>query len=86
MQYRKKGGSPRAVATIGDILLSPLSGGSDGTTVKVLRQLGHMKQFLAHLSGEIRYPESESFVLCHAHLFFSARTLALGTSNRQFGQ
>ena len=37
------------MATIGDVLLSPLSGGSDGTTVRVFRQFGHMKQFRAHL-------------------------------------
>lgn len=35
---------------MGDILESTSSGGSDGTTVSVFRQLGHMKQFRAHLS------------------------------------
>lgn len=38
-------------------LPSPASGGSEGTTDNVLRQLGHMKQFRAHLAhkGLIEY-------------------------------
>ena len=48
LQYRKKGGSPAVLRTEGK-RPSPLSGGSDGTTVRVFLQLGHMKQFRAQL-------------------------------------
>ena len=103
MQYKKNGGSPNVVDTMGDIRLSTFSGGSDGTTVSVLRQFGHKKQFRAHLQSKSRtsadcWPLSARrerkterkgvghFTKPPTYLFFSARTLALGTSNRQFGQ
>lgn len=35
---------------IGADRASPLSGGSEGTTVSVFSQFGHIKQFRAHLS------------------------------------
>lgn len=58
-------------------------GGSEGTTESVLRQLGHKKQLRAHL---VLYKIDPLIIMHWAHLFFSARTLALGTSNKQLGQ
>ena len=46
------------VATMGDILLSTFSGGSDGTTVSVFRQLGQRKQFRAHLALQVSNVQS----------------------------
>jgi hypothetical protein len=84
LQYRKNGGSPTAF-TGAEFRPSSAIGGSEGTTASVLRQLGHWKQLRAHLFRvkdlcmDIKHPRV-------AHLFFSARTLALGTSKRQLGQ
>ena len=39
--------------TIGEVRESPAYGGSDGTTVNVFEQFGHMKQFRAHLGRTI---------------------------------
>ncbi len=49
LQYRKKGGSPIVLITKDDARPSSVSGGSDGTTVNVFLQFGHMKQFRAQL-------------------------------------
>ena len=48
LQYKKKGGSFSEVTGIGS-RLSPVSGGSEGTTDRVFLQFGHMKQLRAHL-------------------------------------
>jgi hypothetical protein len=48
LQYKRKGGSPMEL-TGTERRPSPTSGGSEGTTDRVFRQFGHMKQFLAHL-------------------------------------
>ena len=82
LQYKKKGGSPSVF--MDDIRPSEDSGGSDGTTIKVFLQDGHKKQFRAHLR-KTKSEESDE-LLSTTCLFFSPLTLALGTSNRQFGQ
>jgi len=82
LQYKKNGGSPSVFMV--DIRPSADSGGSDGTTIKVFLQDGHRKQFRAHLR-KTKSEESDELPTT-TYLFFSPLTLALGTSNRQFGQ
>ena len=69
----------------GDDLPSAVSGGSEGTIESVFLQFGHMKQLRAHLH---LHPWSAPPKLFREQtdLFFSALTLALGTSNKQLGQ
>lgn len=49
LQYKKNGGSPTAEIVIGALEPSGGSGGSEETTERVFVQIGHEKQFLAHL-------------------------------------
>ena len=82
LQYKKNGGSPSVFMV--DIRPSADSGGSDGTTINVFLQEGHRKQFRAHLyKGRLEESDDTLTATC---LFFSPLTLALGTSNKQFGQ
>lgn len=50
LQYKKKGGSPIVLSGIEEEFASS-SVGSEGTTDNVFRQLGHKKQFRAHLEA-----------------------------------